>query len=150
MASLQSFRDLIFADARDHAHYTLYNRTYFTGLLFVDSHLSAKTAKIGPHEISLYTVRIIACLTFLYARNSSGLTPMACAASEGHFKIIELLISAKAEVNCMNDDLTPLHWAAKMGHRDAVNVLLLNKANVSAVNAAGENPLDVAIESGHK
>jgi hypothetical protein len=47
MASLQS---LIFADASDHAHYTLYNRTYFTGLIFADSRLSAKTAKIGPHE----------------------------------------------------------------------------------------------------
>jgi hypothetical protein len=43
MASLQKFRSLIFADAGDHAHYTLYNRTYFTGLIFVDSRLSAET-----------------------------------------------------------------------------------------------------------
>ena len=50
MASLQSFRGLIFADARHHAHYTLYNRTYFAGLIFADSRLSAKTAKIGPLE----------------------------------------------------------------------------------------------------
>jgi hypothetical protein len=50
MPSLQSFSDLIFADAGDHAHYTLYSRTYFTGLIFADSHLSAKTAKIGSHE----------------------------------------------------------------------------------------------------
>ena len=46
-ASLQSFRGLIFADARTHAHYTLYNRAYFAGLIFADSSLSAK---IGPHE----------------------------------------------------------------------------------------------------
>jgi hypothetical protein len=50
MASLQSFRGLIFADASDHSHYTLYNRAYFTGLIFADSRLSAKTTKIGPHE----------------------------------------------------------------------------------------------------
>jgi hypothetical protein len=50
MASLQSFRGLIFADANDHAHYTLYNRTYFTGLIFADSRLSAKIVKIGLHE----------------------------------------------------------------------------------------------------
>ena len=50
MASLQSFCGLIFADAHHHAHYTLYNRTYFTGLIFADSRLSAKTVKIGPLE----------------------------------------------------------------------------------------------------
>jgi hypothetical protein len=39
-----------FTDAGDHAHYTLYNCTYFAGLIFADSRLSAKTTKIGPHE----------------------------------------------------------------------------------------------------
>jgi hypothetical protein len=50
MAGLQSFRGLIFADAGDHAHYTLYNCIYFAGLIFADSRLSAKTTKIRPHE----------------------------------------------------------------------------------------------------
>ncbi len=50
MASLQSVGGLIFADASDHAHYTLYNHNYFTGLIFADSRLSTKIAKIGPHE----------------------------------------------------------------------------------------------------
>jgi hypothetical protein len=53
MASLQSFRSLIFVDANNHAHYTLYN---LAGLIFVDSRLSAKTVKIGSHENSCYTV----------------------------------------------------------------------------------------------
>jgi hypothetical protein len=48
----KSFRGLIFVDASDHVHYTLYNRSYFTGLIkfFADNCLSAKTVKIGPHE----------------------------------------------------------------------------------------------------
>ena len=50
MASLQIFRGLIFTDVRHHAHYTLYNHTYFAGLIFADSRLSTKTAKIGPLE----------------------------------------------------------------------------------------------------
>jgi hypothetical protein len=50
MATLQSFRGLNFAEAGDHAYYTLYNRTYFAGLIFADSRLSAKTTKIRPHE----------------------------------------------------------------------------------------------------
>jgi hypothetical protein len=45
-----NFRGLIFADMGDYAHYTLYNHTYFAGLIFADSHLSTKTTKIRPHE----------------------------------------------------------------------------------------------------
>jgi hypothetical protein len=45
------FKSLIFADA---SVITLYNRTYFTGLIFADSRLSAK---IGPHEnFPLYSI----------------------------------------------------------------------------------------------
>ncbi len=43
-----NFRGLIFVDTRNHAHYTLYNRTYFVGLIFTDSSVFAKIAKIGP------------------------------------------------------------------------------------------------------
>ena len=78
---------------------------------------------------------------------------MACAANRGHTKVIELLIGAKARVNCVDNNdfqLTPLHLAARMGHHEAVGMLLSNDADVSAVNCAGENPLDVAIECGHK
>ncbi len=50
MASLQSFPSLIFVDSCDHAHYILYNRTCFVGLIFADSRLSAKTMKIGSYE----------------------------------------------------------------------------------------------------
>jgi hypothetical protein len=56
MASLQSFRGLLFADAGDHAHYTLYNRTYFVGLIFADSHLYANPRKLDPMKIYRYTV----------------------------------------------------------------------------------------------
>ena len=66
-ASLQTFRDLIFADAHTRAHYILYNRAYFAGLIFANSRLSAKTAKIGHHEnFPLYgtlTVEARSCFT---------------------------------------------------------------------------------------
>jgi hypothetical protein len=55
--SLQSFHGLIFVDASNHANYTLYNRTYFTGSFFADIRLSAK---IGPHEnFPLYSIILI-------------------------------------------------------------------------------------------
>ena len=34
MVDLNHFVGLIFVDARTHAHYVLYNRAYFTGLIF--------------------------------------------------------------------------------------------------------------------
>jgi hypothetical protein len=57
MISLQNFRGLIFADARDYAHYTLYNCVDFVGLIFMDSSLSIKNAKIG--NFLLYGIRMI-------------------------------------------------------------------------------------------
>ena len=49
MVDLYHFTGLIFADARTHAHYVLYNQTYFMGLIFAVRHSSTKTVKIGPH-----------------------------------------------------------------------------------------------------
>lgn len=51
LASLQSVCDLFFfADECNQAHYTLYNRADFVGLIFMVSRLSVKTMKIGPLE----------------------------------------------------------------------------------------------------
>lgn len=84
---------------------------------------------------------------FCVGRNAVGWTPTHCAAFFGHDRIIELLISAKAEFGQEN---TPLHLAARKGHLKAVKVLLKNNADPGAVTSDGENPLDLAIENGHK
>jgi hypothetical protein len=48
----------IFADVGDHSHYALYNGTYFAGLIFADSHLSAKTTKIrAPRKFRAIDLR---------------------------------------------------------------------------------------------
>ena len=52
MVDLYHFAGLIFTDSRAHAHYVLYNPTYFVGLIFVARRSSTKTAEIGPREIS--------------------------------------------------------------------------------------------------
>ena len=53
---LYHFTGLIFVDTHTHTHYVLYNQAYFVGLIFTVRRLSAKTVKIGPLEISRYTV----------------------------------------------------------------------------------------------
>jgi hypothetical protein len=45
---------LIFMDACNHAHYTLYNCTYFAGLIFAD--ISNIHENLDPMKISRYTV----------------------------------------------------------------------------------------------
>jgi hypothetical protein len=47
-----SFHGLNFADTWSHAHYTLYNRADFVGLIFAVSRLFPKNAKFGPLENS--------------------------------------------------------------------------------------------------
>ena len=45
-----TFAGLIFVDACSHAHYVLYSRAYFAGLICTVRRSSVKTAKIGPLE----------------------------------------------------------------------------------------------------
>ena len=53
MVNLCNFAGLIFADACTHAHYVLYNRPYFVGLIFA---VRQSSTKIGPLKISRYKV----------------------------------------------------------------------------------------------
>ena len=50
IGDLYHFAGLIFADARDRAHYALYNGAYFAGLIFVVGGFSAKTANFNTLE----------------------------------------------------------------------------------------------------
>ena len=58
MGDLATFRSLIFTDACGLPVMGLYKRAYFAGLLFADRHLTAKSVKIGPLEISRYVYSI--------------------------------------------------------------------------------------------
>ena len=61
------------------------------------------------------------------------MTPLHCAAAEGHKDVAELLLANKAEVNAKdNNGGTPLHDAAVKGHKDVAELLLANKAEVNA------------------
>ena len=50
MVDLYHFAGLIFVDLHTYAHYmyVLYNRTYFTGLIFAVRQSSTKTVKLDP------------------------------------------------------------------------------------------------------
>jgi len=75
-----------------------------------------------------------------------GLTPLHTAAGRGHKEIVELLITAGADVNAKGDyGWTPLHKAAAAfeDHKEVVELLIAKGADVNAKDMHGETPLDM-------
>ena len=84
-------------------------------------------------------------------RNSILWTPLDCAASKGHDKIVRLLVHHEAEVDPTDKSkITPLHLASREGHLSVVVTLLQFGADLKAMDHRGFNALDLAIENGHE
>ena len=102
---------------------------------------------------TVYYYNEIYCTLYnnISCRNEILWTPIDCAASNGHARVVHELVSAKAETD-PKDKLktTPLHLAAKEGHVTAVETLIEHNASVTSRDHRGYNPLDWAIENGHR
>ena len=95
---------------------------------------------------------IINCLILWNnSRNAVRRTPIGCAAFYGLARVIELLVSFKANIDS-KDKLknTPLQLAAKEGHVTAVETLLKHQASMTSLDQRKFNALDWAIENGHR
>jgi len=74
--------------------------------------------------------------------SEEGITPLIAAASEGHTGILNLLISAKADVNAKDKDgTTALMAASARGHLEAVKALIDAGASVNEQNDDGHSAL---------
>lgn len=72
---------------------------------------------------------------------------LLAAVINGHHKVVEVLLSYDAYVNCRSQeqsDYTPLHFAASMGHLNCAKVLLKYHADIAAKDALGNTPTDLA------
>lgn len=70
------------------------------------------------------------------------------AASKGHAKCVEFLLTNEANVNALNNnDNTPLHLAVLCNHFDCVQVLCNYGANLEIKNKSGKNPIEEATQS---
>ena len=68
---------------------------------------------------------------------------MHLATDEGHKEVVELLITAGADVNAKEKyEKTPLHHASKAGYYEIVELLIAAGADVNVKNIAGKTPLD--------
>jgi ankyrin repeat protein len=82
----------------------------------------------------------------------NGLNPLlALAADEGDMELIEILLTAGANIDAPNiDGRTPLHYAAFHGSKEIIKILLAAGANIDATDINGVTPLYLATFYKHK
>ena len=81
-------------------------------------------------------------LKLAYHRGEFGYTPIHEAVSNGHSKVLNLLLEHGGDPNCCTSSgYTPLHLAVSNGDVDCVRVLLENNADISITDAYGRTPV---------
>src|SRR5687767_12324387 len=79
------------------------------------------------------------------ARDKYGSTPLHCAAWKGHLDVVEVLLTAGADVNAVNQNehwgTTPLHAAAHANQDGIARLLIEHGADVNARDLHEKTPL---------
>ncbi|ERF71485.1 hypothetical protein EPUS_00474 [Endocarpon pusillum Z07020] len=107
-----------------------------------------------PVEERMYFIRYMSMkgnLTLYEHFSSSELAAVLQGACEaGHFKIVDKLLAAKADVNAVGKHgRNALQTAAQADHVEIVDKLLATKADVNAVGEYGQTALQIAAQRGH-
>ena len=90
------------------------------------------------------------------AKREDGSTPLHGAAEGGHGEIVELLITAGADLHATTVSMLggggwiPLHSAARQGHRGIVELLIEMGTDVNSRDSTGKSSLHDAALEGHK
>eukprot|EP01124_Arcella_intermedia_P002921 TRINITY_DN11598_c0_g1_i1.p1 TRINITY_DN11598_c0_g1~~TRINITY_DN11598_c0_g1_i1.p1 ORF type:complete len:1146 (-),score=287.23 TRINITY_DN11598_c0_g1_i1:3-3440(-) len=78
-------------------------------------------------------------------------TPLSIACRKNYPQIIQMLITQKANVNCVDKNkLTPIYHTCSAGNVAMTELLLANKANLSSIREEEYNLLFHACKAGHK
>lgn len=84
-----------------------------------------------------------------------GLTPVHCAAMQGHSETLRLLLDNTEEASVVDTPdntlaATPLMLAAYPGHKTCVELLLDYGSNVKSVDITGRDALMWAVTAGQR
>jgi len=124
--------------------------------------LSATTAFADPIHDAAYGGDVAGVQTELdkgvdvNAKRGDGSTPLHGAAEGGHEEIVELLITAGADLHATTVSMLggggwiPLHSAARQGHRGIVELLIEMGTDVNTRDSVGKSTLHDATLEGHK
>ncbi|KAK0138733.1 Ankyrin-1 [Merluccius polli] len=78
------------------------------------------------------------------------LTPLHCAARNGHVRIIEILLDHGAPIQAKTKNgLSPIHMSAQGDHMDCIKQLLQYNAEIDDITLDHLTPLHVAAHCGH-
>lgn len=81
-----------------------------------------------------------------------GLSALHCASKKGHTRVVDILLSHKADPNSTSISWrreTPLHYACKYGHLGIVQMLLASGAKLEAETQQNKTPLQIAKDNKH-
>ncbi|CAN0345482.1 unnamed protein product [Ectocarpus sp. 12 AP-2014] len=80
-------------------------------------------------------------------RDQFQATALMLCAERGHTQMVDDLLSAGAEVSCVDENAnSALHLACFYGNTEAVELLLAVDADIAAVDSEGRTPLDLATD----
>ncbi|XP_063695735.1 ankyrin repeat domain-containing protein 27-like [Culicoides brevitarsis] len=89
----------------------------------------------------------IACIN---SKGPHGLSAIFIPVIYGHPKILNLLLSYSADVNCCDsNEWTPLHYAASRGDQNSLLLLLHAGADLNAANVDKNSPLHICCMYGY-
>eukprot|EP00210_Caulerpa_lentillifera_P007386 g7059.t1 len=92
----------------------------------------------------------------LISQDKRGWTALHAACDQGNLEVVEILVEFGLDHDLRFQDVrsengwTALHCAARRGNDDVFKLLIKGKCNINEKCEAGETPLHMAVEFGHK
>ncbi|WP_298475401.1 ankyrin repeat domain-containing protein [uncultured Maribacter sp.] len=100
----------------------------------------------GHYEIVCFFIEFGSDIN-IASNNAFEVTPLHSACATSNYKIAELLVQNKANVNAAQQrNITPLHSASYNGRLDLVKLLVTHGAKINAKMQDGRTPLSMANE----
>ncbi|CAL5321672.1 unnamed protein product [Camellia sinensis] len=143
------------AENGDSSFFELFHTISFSKPSLSGTKIAARSSTSPPLQLTPRVVKILSAadpsVTGINSADEEGWAPLQFAASSGNVKIVEILLSSKADVNLKNNGgRTALHYAASKGWLKIAEILLSHGANINLKDkACWMHPLHRAASTGN-